>query len=140
MKWLRPICMVALAVACVLPFTDVGSAFAGGRPHRTRLTAGTDRAGNDFEELTFKGGKRFKHNASQHFSMEEYLYGPGDQSRLWHRDFIQRDNDRSSFRAGARARAAYFDDGYGVYYSDSCDDGPVFEDERIFESRRTRRY
>lgn len=142
---LRRLLLLTMAALVALPvFVNVDAVLAGGRPHKAIVRAGTDRQGNDFESLEFKGGKRFKHKASNHFSMEEYLYGPGDQSRLWQRDFPLRDNDRS-LRARAQARAMYDDGGgygYGSYggYSNSCDTGLDYvEDERIFESRRSRR-
>jgi hypothetical protein len=94
----RTCCLILSAVLAVVFLVTVDAADAGRRRNwSATLEEGVNRRGNDIARMEFHGTRRFKSSASQHFTLEEYLYGPGDQSRVWHRPRGERLNPRSDF-------------------------------------------
>lgn len=121
LKRISLILLALLAIGACIP----EGAEAGKRKKAfgTRITSGTDRHGNDFMDMSHHGSKRFKSSAGRHFSMEELLFGPGDQSNIWDRVRGERLEPRSGYGRGGRRGSpsdgfGYEDDDYE--YEDSC--------------------
>lgn len=91
---MKTFCLIlTLGLAFLAVHLDVAEAKL--RRGSVTLEEGTNRRGNDIARIEYRGRRRFLQNQSQHFSMEEYLYGPGDQSRIWHRPRGERLEPRS---------------------------------------------
>lgn len=110
----RYLLILLLIVGCIAPFTDLAEA---GRRRNAKVTLeeGVNRRGNDIAQIKYTGRRGFRNSQAQHFSMEEYLYGPGDQSRIWHRPRGERLNPRSDFDSTSiRGGGFGYDDDYYV--------------------------
>lgn len=91
--------LLKLAFAAVGPLLFAPDQEVEARPRKASVTLeeGINRRGNDIARIQYQGRRPFRQHQSQHFTMEEYLYGPGDQSRIWHRPRGERLEPRSDY-------------------------------------------